>query len=256
MEFRAEFVGDVKAAGKPGKDNLEPSLAALGQTIQEIEFLQVLRRLSLERFIWAVPTEESIATYRLLCERHPYGGFVDLFSTSTAEVIKGAVALIPKIEPAELTVVQGDSFHLGQVNAHLFMNYGKPHFDYWLSIIYAHSDPVLRDELLGIEEGAASTVKNAPMNDAYMWMIWETTKEFPSAVAAQIKRNWKKTKSDAGFFEKTYTDDPIVFAALTDKYIELKKYDDAEPVASARSRSPPILPRIGDWPRFTRRRRR
>jgi tetratricopeptide (TPR) repeat protein len=242
VEFRVELVGDVKAAGKPGKDNLEPSLSALGQTIEEIEFLEVLRRLSLERFLWAVPTEESIATYRLLVERHPYGGFVDLFSTSTADVIKGAMALIPKIQPAELTVVQGEPFHLGQVNAHLFMNYGKPHLDYWLSIIYAHSDPVLRDELLGIDEGAASTVKNAPMNDAYMWMMWETTKSFPSAVAAQIRRNWKKTEEDAAYFEKTYADDPVVLAALTDKYFELKKYADAERCSKRKIEIAPDFP--------------
>jgi tetratricopeptide (TPR) repeat protein len=228
VEFRVQLVGDLKGAAKSGELDLEPSLAVVGQTIEEIEFLQVLRHLTLERYVWAVPTDESIALYRPLCERHPYGGFVDLFSTSTLDVIAGVGALIPKIEPAELTIAQGEPFHLAQINAALFQNYGKPQIDHWLNIIYCHGDPVLRDELLGIGQGAAGTLRDVRLNDAYMWMISETSRTFPAAVAVQILRNWKKTQARAEFLERAYFDEPVVLSALADKYFELKKYDDAE----------------------------
>jgi tetratricopeptide (TPR) repeat protein len=224
INFRVQLVDELKQASRSGQDKTEPSLAVLGQTVEEVQFLQVLRRLSLERFVWAVPTEETIAVFRPLCERHPYGAFVDVFSKSNVEVIKGVVTLIPKILPAELTVVHGELFTMVR-GSEMLQNYGRPQIDRWMQVIYCHGDPVLRDELLGIEQGAAS---NARYNGSYMAMLAATSKTFPAAVATQIRRNWKETEPRAEFLERTYADDPVVQSALRDRYLQLKKYEDAE----------------------------
>lgn len=67
IEFHAQLVEDIKAETTSGHDTLEPSLDVLGNFIEETQFLQAIERLELEHRIWAVPTEQTIATYRPLC---------------------------------------------------------------------------------------------------------------------------------------------------------------------------------------------
>jgi len=235
VEFRFQLVSDVKEAAKSGADDIEPSLAVLGQFIEEIEFTQVLRRLELERYVWAVHTDETIATFRPLCERHPYGAFVDLFSNSTLEVLKGVATLVPRIDPAELTYMQAGPFRLGR-------NYDRKRINYWLEVIYCHADPVCRDEMIGLDEGATGTPVVAKFNDPYMKMLAETTSKFPEAIAAQISRNWKETKSRVAGYEKEFADNAAVLTALMNKYKELKQYADAERCAKQRIRIAPDFP--------------
>ena len=162
----------------------------MGQSIEEIDFKQVMRRLELERFVWGVPTVETIAVFRPLCEGHPYGGFVDLFSTSTLDVLKGVATLIPRIDSAELTCVHSGPFVMGQ-------SYAPRQIYHWLQVIYSHADPVLRDEIAGIDDGAAGKPAESQYNDPYMKMVASTSSKFPAAVAVQIARNWGRIKSGA-----------------------------------------------------------
>ena len=67
IEFRVQLVADIKAETTSGRDTLEPSLDILGNLIEEIQFLQVIRRLELEHSIWGVQTEATLSTYRPLC---------------------------------------------------------------------------------------------------------------------------------------------------------------------------------------------
>ena len=69
IEFRVQLVADIKAETASGRDTLEPSLAVLGNLIEEIQFQQVERRLELENTIWAIPTEPTLSNYRPLCAR-------------------------------------------------------------------------------------------------------------------------------------------------------------------------------------------
>jgi tetratricopeptide (TPR) repeat protein len=220
IEFRVEFISDIKQAAKTGDDKMEPSLAAVGQTIEEMEFNQVMRRLELERFIWGIRADATISALRPLCERHPYGGFVDLFGTSPLDILKGVATLGPRIDSAELTCMHAGPFRLGQ-------NYAPTKINHWFQVIYCHADPVLRDEILGLQEGAAGRLDQPQYNDPYMKMLADTSSKFPAAVAAQITRNWKQIKSRSAELEKEFADDPVVLTALMFKYKELKQYGDA-----------------------------
>ena len=235
IDFRVQFIADVKKASRTGDDTMEPSLAALGQTIEEIEFKQLMRRLELERYIWGIPADETITTFRRLCEKHPYGGFVDLFSTSPLDVLKGIATLVPRIDPAELTVMHSGPFRMGQ-------NYDPTRIGHWLQVIYAHSDPVLRDEILGMEDGAAGKPDQPQYNDPYMKMVASTSSNFPVAIAAQITRNWSQIKSRAAAIEKDLADEPLVQSALMNKYRELKQYAEAERCAKRRIALAPDYP--------------
>lgn len=232
IEFRVEFVDALKKAARTSGDRMEPSLGAVAQSIEEIEFKQVLRRLELERYVWNAPAEETISVFRPLCERHPYGGFVDLFSTSTLDVLKGVATLLPRIDSAELVCIEGRPLRLGE-------NYAPARLNHWLQVVYCHADPVLRDEIIGIMQGAAGKVDQPQFNDPYMAMLASTSPESPVAVAFQIARNWGGMKSRAAELETEYADDAVVQGALTNKYRELKQYADAERCARRRIRIAP-----------------
>ena len=74
--------------------------------------------------------------------------------------------------------MQAGPFRLGR-------NYDRKRINYWLEVIYCHADPVCRDEMIGLDEGATGTPVVAKFNDPYMKMLAETTSKFPEAIAAQ-----------------------------------------------------------------------
>ncbi|HEX4072743.1 MAG TPA: hypothetical protein VHX68_16300 [Planctomycetaceae bacterium] len=227
IEFRIAFIDALKKAAKTGGDRMEPSLGAVAQSIEEVEFKQVMRRLELERFVFGASADETIAAYRNLCERHPYGGFVDFFSTSRLDVLKGIATLLPQIDSAELVCIEARPLRLGE-------NYVPGRLNHWLQIVYCHADPVLRDEIVCMVQGAAGNVEQSNFNAPYMAMLAGTSSKSPVAVAFQIARNWGAMKSRAAELEAEYADDPVVQGALTKKYRELKKYTDAERCALRR----------------------
>lgn len=72
-----------------------------------------------------------------------------------------------------------------------------------------------------------------------MAMVWSTSSKIPVALAIQITRNWKKARVFADNVEKDYADDPFVMSALASRYLELKRYDDAERCAKQKIRVGP-----------------
>jgi tetratricopeptide (TPR) repeat protein len=233
VEFRVRLVDDLKSASTSSRDKMEPSLDALGQAVVEIEFTQVMRRLELERYVFGVRADETIETYRPLCARHRYGAVIDLFSSVPLEVLKGVAVVVQKIDPAELTYTEAGPLRMGQ-------NYNARRVGQWLDVIQLHTDRVLRDLILGIEYGAAGPANR--YNGPYMDLLEHTSTKFPAAVAAQISRNWKTYKPRAPQLEKEFADDPIVMTALTNKYKELKQFDDAERCAKQQVQLAPDYP--------------
>ncbi len=181
IEFRTAFIDSLKKAAKTGGDKMEPSLGAVAQSIEEIEFKQVMRRLELERFVFGASADETITAYRTLCERHPYGGFVDFFSTSRLDVLKGIATLLPRIDSAELVCIEARPLRLGE-------SYVPGRLNHWLQIVYCHADPVLRDEIVCMVQGAAGNLEQPNFNAPYMAMLAGTSSKSPVAVAFQIVR--------------------------------------------------------------------
>ena len=80
MEFRADLIAALKAAGRADEDTDEFSWAILGQLLEEMTFQHAQRRLQLEFRILAVPTNESLATLRPVVRHHPWSWFLQLYS--------------------------------------------------------------------------------------------------------------------------------------------------------------------------------
>jgi tetratricopeptide (TPR) repeat protein len=221
VEFRVGLLEKLKQAGKAGSDALEPSLDALARMIEEIEFKQLIRRLELEYIVLSVPTDSTIATYRPLCERHRFGIYVDTFSNVKTDVEKASSAMVQQIDP-------DDEGYMENAMLHRIRPYNDQRATELLGLNFAHADPVFRDELMGIDAGAAGTIDNKALNPFYMNMMWRTSSHLPLAVAARISRDWEHARDTARQYEKDYADEPIVLAALISRYTELKQYDDAE----------------------------
>ena len=247
IEFRVQLVGDMKAETASGRDILEPSLAVLGNLIEEIQFKQVVRRLELENTIWAVPTEPTLATYRPLCARHRYAAFLDTYSDDRADVNKTYKAILAAIDPPELVMLDW------RILNWLRLRNLEPGTT-WLQIEMAHADPVWDDEMYGIDQGIPREPDERHTNKPYMDMMWATTSRIPAAVAIQVFRNWNRARTFMGTVENDYGDDPILMASLATRYYRLKQWDNAERCARSGLRPLRTTVLIQNSPRSTRRR--
>lgn len=232
IEFRNQLLSDVKAVATSGRDRLEPSLAVLGQMIEEIQFSQVMRRLQLEGSVWGVPVDQTIATFRPLCARHRYAALPEMYAATKAETDRGAELLARAIEPSELGLPE-----------HWFLDWlrsthhGPPTL--WAKIAWSHADPVFGDEMMGIDQGIAGQPEDRTYNKPHMDMMWQTSSKLPVALAIQVKRNWRRAKFFLATVENDYGEDPILMSALAERYLQIKQYDDAERCAKHKIHSAP-----------------
>jgi tetratricopeptide (TPR) repeat protein len=230
--YRTQLVADLNDETAAGRDQSEPSLAVLGQIIQEIEFKGVIRRLELEGTVWAVQTEPTILTYHPLCEHHRYAAYLDVFSTAKEDKEKAARELFEKIDPTELSSTEAGLviriYHLDKVRGARFH-----------TIAAWHLDPVFPDEMIGLWMGMGGKPDARPINHDYMKMIWRTSSRIPVAYAIQIRRHWSQAEEFAGAAEKQFADDSNVLNALVERYLSLKRFDDAERCARQRVKAVP-----------------
>lgn len=232
IDFRVQLVADLKAETVSGRDTLEPSLPVLGQVIEETQFMQVMRRIQLEANVWAIPTEQTIATYRPLCAHHRYAAFLDCYLKEKAESEKASQSLLQSVDPGELGFVE--SWFLNWLR----ISHPEPATT-WLRIAWSHADPVWSDEMNGIAQGIAGSPDERTYNKPHMDMMWQTSTKLPAALAIQVERNWRKAKFFSATVEKDCADDPILMAALASRYLTTKKLDDAERCAKQRVRVAP-----------------
>ena len=199
IAYRVQLVSDLGAETAAGRDSSEPSLAVLGQMIQEIEFKSVIRRLELEGTVWAVQTEPTILMYHPLCEHHRYAAYLDVFSTAKEDKEKAARELWDKIDPTELS-----STETGIVIRihHLDSKRGTR----LLTIAARHLDPVFPDEMIGLWIGMGGQPDARAVNHDYMKMIWRTSSKLPVAYAIQIRRHWSQAQEFAGAAEKEFAE--------------------------------------------------
>jgi tetratricopeptide (TPR) repeat protein len=220
IDFRAQLVDDIKAETTSGHDTLEPSLDVLGNFIEETQFLQAIGRLELEHHIWAVPTEQTVATYRPLCTHHPLGSFLASYSNDPGELTKTYNTIIAKLQTSDLTLN-----HWLILNT-LRLRSLEPGTT-WLRIAWAHADPIWGDEMGGLGTGIGGQPDDRESTH-YMDMTWKTSSRLPSALAIQLDRNWARGRTFMATVENDSGDDPILMAALSRRYYKLKQWDNAE----------------------------
>jgi tetratricopeptide (TPR) repeat protein len=232
IEFRLQLVADIQAETTSGRDTLEPSLGVLGNLIEELQFLQVMRRLELEGTIWGIKSGPTIAAYRPLCAHHRYAAFVDAYSGDTDEVNKTYQAVVAKFETSELVMLDWTVLNWLRLRN---MEPGTT----WLRIQMTHADPVWSDEMNGVIQGVPGQPDERHINKPHMDMMWDTSSRIPAAVAIQVARNWYRARTFMGTVENDYGDDPILMASLSMRYFKLKQWDNAERCAKKRLATSP-----------------
>jgi tetratricopeptide (TPR) repeat protein len=235
VDFRVQLVADIKAETASGRDTIEPSLAVLGQVIEETQFVQLVRRIQLEGYVWAIPTAQTVAAYRPLCARHRYAAFLDLYSTEKVQSFKAALSLKQAVEPSELGLVEAWFLNWLRIS---YSGMATP----WVMLAWCHADPVWSDEMSGIPQGIAGPPDDKKYNGPHMDMMWQTSSKLPAAYAIQVERNWKKAKFYAATVESDFAEDPLVMSALANRYFRLKQFDDAERCAKRKISSSPDYP--------------
>lgn len=232
LPWWVKVVGDLREAGAPSRDTMEPSLSALAQMIDEIQFANIIQQLELEGRVLAVPTEKTIATYRPLYEHHRYAAYVDSFARQKDIRDQAAQTLLQRCEPTE--------FEYAEVPLFQFVRgYDAKRGVSWYQAAYSHADAVFRDLMLGAQLGPANRPNDQKVNGPYMELLGKTSATLPATVAMQIERNWNAMEPQSAKIEEDYADDPLVMSALARRYVFLKRYDDAERCASQRVRIAP-----------------
>ena len=222
IEFRKGVVADLKKAGAPGVDRGEPSLSALGHTIEEIDFAQLMRRLEINRNKLSVPVDDIIESMDPLCAAHPYAAYIKAFSQSKPERESAAALLVNKLQLFAVRIKERSLLSwLYQITPT-----GRLHD--WYQVPGMHSDMIFVDQMRCIQAGLYGAPDDAKYNAPSMRRCWEVSKKLPLAVAMRIVRDWAHAKTEVKTYERDYVSDPTVMGALADRYYALKRYDDAE----------------------------
>lgn len=223
IEFRRALIGALAQTGKPELDRGEPSLSAVGHSLDEMNFAQVVRKLEVDRNALGVPVDDAIAGLRPLIADHPYAAYIGAFAQHKEVVDAAAAELAQKLPLHELRLK-----NLVLLQWLASMTQKPEHAELW-RIAGGHADMVVNDQLRMIEAGLygdADSSAAASVNS--MKHFGKTSSKLPVVIATLIARDWPRSSPQAGQYERDYVDDPLVMHALSNRYFKLKRYDDAE----------------------------
>lgn len=162
----------------PEDDAGEFSWRILGRMVQEVEFIQLWRRVFFMRFQWAVPSDEFISAIDGVAAGHRYRPLIELCSTDAGRWQAAAETLTGRLELEELDYAQ-------------FLAFSKGLGDAWKTrwteqYVQAerrpgmHADDVHRDLLVSIEQEGFSSPETLSER------LMRVSSNSPDAVAANV----------------------------------------------------------------------
>ncbi|HET6325344.1 MAG TPA: hypothetical protein VFG04_11765 [Planctomycetaceae bacterium] len=222
VEFRKSLIADLKKAGAAGADQGEPSLAALGQTIEEINFAQLVQRLVFYRNKISVPIDNILETYGPLGEAHPYAGYLSAFTWHRKKMEDGAAALTGKLEVFAFTMKDRP------VMQWLYSMTSAQRFHSLFQVPGKHCDSILIDDMRCMKADLFGPPDDPTYGPPNMIRCWTLYSKLPLMVAMRIARDWPRAKTEVDKYERDFADEPLVLNALTNRYLSLKRWSDAE----------------------------
>jgi tetratricopeptide (TPR) repeat protein len=210
-----EAAGALVEAGRGEGDTGEPSWAVLGRMIGDVRFAQVVRRADFMKNAWSVPAEVFVAEARPLVDGHPYRDFVESFGADPgrerdrhAAWLKGVA--IPDIDLAATRFLSALSL------------VDRARYDRLHAMMVSHSDVVYRDlaRLLthGRREGIPETARRAALVSPFA----------PISKSKLVETDWAGAEPRAREWEDGAGEHPDVLVALGNRFLALKRWDDAE----------------------------
>ncbi len=217
MQGRANLVAALRTAGRMEQDAGEPSLAALAQLVQEISFLNSWHLLQYWQFAMGLPVESraTLEAVRPVVQGHPYELFIEALGLDSAAATKSLQKLsqsfaLPQLDPNQLPMM--DIFRNYQVAANGAQE-----------DMLRQGDRVFMDLVLTLQSAAPISVTSAATA-----RLAQVSPHSSLTAAAAIKYDWKRVYPRARDWERKYHDDLIVLRALSDRYTQMRLYDDAE----------------------------
>jgi|GEM_PF-2663452 len=220
IEFGKLAIADLKQAGT--SDRAEPSLSAVAHSIEEINFAQLMRKLTIEHSGLGLSVENTIDTFGPLVADHPDSGYLASFTHDQRKNKAGAAAALRNFRLYELTDKEVPIVKWISVIAK------RPRLAPFSKRAGAHVDLTLGDQMRYVESGLNGSVNHGVIPKENLERLWSTGDTLPIVIASRISRDWDHVQKQADKYERTYADDPLVMNALARRYYEMKRYDDAE----------------------------
>jgi hypothetical protein len=222
VALHKSVIADLKKAGKTGLDQGEPSLAALGQMIEEIDFAQLVQRLIFYRNKLSIPIKEILDTYGPLAEAHPDAGYLSSFTWHRKEMDAGAEELTKKLEVFAFTMKDR------AVMQWLYSMTAAQRFHDLFQVPGKHCDSIFIDDMRCVKVDLFGPPDDPKYGAPNLIRFWTLYNKLPITVALRIGRDWPRAKPEMEKYERDYADEPLVIDALTKRYLSLKRWSDAE----------------------------
>jgi tetratricopeptide (TPR) repeat protein len=208
------LVDALDRAGRPGEDSGEPSWGALAQLAREVRFVQAWRRLYFMAEKWSVPVDEYWATVQPFVAKHRYYPFLESYVLPPRQAKAAMARLGDTLDPTDVETRQ-----LALVWR--FRTFGVPIGEHLWGFCFAHCQSGAGDHA-AIAVG--SVEKRPEMGDILLALHPYSA----YAMELMIERDWEHAKDKVAGWRRKVHDHPTLLAALGRKYIELKRYPEAE----------------------------
>ena len=194
------LIDALSKAGAPAQDLGEPSWGVLAQIRAEVQFMQVLRRLTFMRDGWAVPVDDYWASVDRTVSRHRFFLYLQSIALPPQEAHIALVRLGEMLDPDDLEVKENDlCYRLRQE--------GTPIGKIAWGFCYAHCQSGASDAAIMI----AGAPAQARANEARVLLEMSPYSAF--AMANLIEQDWDKVKGDVASWREKVKDNPAVLGA-------------------------------------------
>lgn len=208
------LVEALDRAGRPGEDPVEPSWGVLAHLAREARFVHACRRLEFMTGPWSVPAGEYFDDIQPFVAHHRYFPYLQFLALAPQEGIPAFRAMADRLDFSE-----ADPNEVSMIRALINLNHPAGNDAYVLA--FFHGSAHYRD--------IGQRLENSTNLRAHFGHVLHTI--CPNSAYARailVEFDWDQTKDEVpGWLEK-FGDAPSFIGALGKKYIELKKYDEAE----------------------------
>lgn len=215
------LVDALDKAGRPGEDAGEPSWGVLAHLVREARFVHAERRLAFMTGQSSVPADEYLDSVQPSVAHHRYFPYLQYLALEPQEGIPALRAMADDLDLAELQITEMPMIQVLRQLQHRISDF------VWIMAVY-HADISYRDNA----EHASLTnpTISYPAHNGRVMLLQSPYSAF--AMAVQIEHDWDQAREHVAEWRKKVGDAPALIGALGKKYVELKRYDEAEKLLS------------------------
>jgi tetratricopeptide (TPR) repeat protein len=208
------LVGELDKAGLPGEDGGEPSWGVLAHLAREARFVHAWRRLFFMTGQWHVPAGEYFDDVRPFVEKHRFYPYLQYLALAPQEGIPALTTMADRMDLAEIETTE-----LPMLQA--LNGLQHPVFRPAWNLAVLHSTNVAHDY--------AERLKHLDDHRAHFSHALLIISPYSAyAMATLVESDWDQVQGEVPAWREKVGDAPALIGALGKKYLELKRYDDAE----------------------------